>query len=148
MTDRQTGRQTCPSARQLDILAFIVRRVDERGFPPTIREIGSEVGIESTSVVTHHMKRLAAFGLIIRGDLISRGVLVTAAGLREVGASADASAPTTSEVRVAADAVVSAAERLIDPTPDSSIGQRWESLSRAVATMHQIRDAQAEAVPA
>ena len=148
LTSNRTGRQTCPSRRQLDILAFIVRRVDERGFPPTIREIGRQHGIDSTSVVNFHLKRLAEFGLIIRGTRISRGVLVTAAGRREAGGSTPAEPATAPEVSIAADAVVSAAERLVDPTPEDSIGVRWESLSRAVDGLRRVRDAQPEAVPA
>lgn len=145
LTDHQTERPADPSRRQLDILAFIVRRVDERGFPPTIREIGREAGIDSTSVVNFHLNRLAEFGFLVRGTRISRGLLVTSAGRRAVGAPVlDASV----DVQAATDAVVSAAERLVDPTPDGSVGTRWESLSRAVNTLQLVRSAQLEAVPA
>lgn len=144
LTAHQSMHPTDPSRRQLEILAFIVRRVDERGFPPTIREIGREAGIDSTSVVNFHLNRLAEFGFLVRGTRISRGLLVTSAGRQAVGAPVlDASV----DVQAATDAVVSAAERLVDPTPDGSVGLRWESLSRAVNTLQLVRDAQRAAVP-
>ncbi|MDQ1301748.1 MAG: repressor LexA, partial [Chloroflexota bacterium] len=46
------------SERQERILAFIRQYGDERGFPPTIREIGKAVGITSTSVVKYNLERL------------------------------------------------------------------------------------------
>jgi repressor LexA len=33
--------------RQLDILRFIEKAVSERGFPPSVREIGAAVGLTS-----------------------------------------------------------------------------------------------------
>lgn len=88
LTANRTGRQSNPSARQLEILAFIVRHVDERGFPPTIREIGRRFGVESTSVVAFNLNRLAAFGLVARDTLISRGLSVTPAGRLAVAVDA------------------------------------------------------------
>lgn len=150
LTDHQTMRSAAPSRRQLEVLRFIVRHVDELGYPPVIREIGRALGIASTSAVDAHLTRLAKRGLVVRNPIISRGLLVTAAGRREAGilASTEPASGLASDVRVATDAVVSAAERLIDPVPDGSIGTRWESLSRAVNTLRQIREAHPEAVPA
>lgn len=66
--------------RQLEILAFIVGHVDEKGYPPTIREVVHHCGLSSTSGVASHMARLAERGLIVRNPLISRGLFVTPAG--------------------------------------------------------------------
>lgn len=65
--------------RQLEILKFIVQRIEERGSPPTIREIGEckTVQISSTSVINYHLNKLKERGLIARDDRISRGLTVT-----------------------------------------------------------------------
>ena len=44
------------------------------GYPPTIREIGEDVGISSTSVVNYHLNKLKDKGLLERSDQVSRGL--------------------------------------------------------------------------
>ena len=46
------------TGRQREILHFIVRQTEERGFPPTIREIGEEMDIRSTNGVNDHLMAL------------------------------------------------------------------------------------------
>lgn len=62
------------SERQQKILEFIVDFVDDNEFPPTIREIGDEVGISSTSVVNYNLAKLEDLGLISRRREVSRGL--------------------------------------------------------------------------
>lgn len=62
------------SERQKRILDYISKYVDEHSYPPTIREIGNEVGISSTSVVNYHLNKLEDAGLLIREDRVSRGI--------------------------------------------------------------------------
>jgi len=62
------------SERQRKILAYIERYVDEHSYPPTIREIGNEVGITSTSVVNYHLNKLTDAGFLEREDRVSRGL--------------------------------------------------------------------------
>ncbi len=62
------------SERQRRILSFIERFSGERGYPPTIREIGKEVGISSTSVVSYNLKKLAKDGFLDRQTEVSRGI--------------------------------------------------------------------------
>jgi len=62
------------SPRQQHVLEFIRAFVQENGYPPTIREIGSAVGISSTSVVNYNLNILQAKGYILRNRDISRGV--------------------------------------------------------------------------
>ncbi len=62
------------SRRQQAILQFIERFLDENDYPPTIRDIQSELGISSTSVVDYNLKALEARGLIRRNSKISRGI--------------------------------------------------------------------------
>ena len=63
--------------RQLEILRFIARTSEERGFPPTIREIGTEFAIKSTNGVNDHLKALERKGFINRGEQQSRALVPT-----------------------------------------------------------------------
>ncbi len=72
--------------RQRLILRFIASQLEESGYPPTIREIGNDVGISSTSVVNYHLNKLKERGLIERDDRVSRGLKLT----RGAGAYLDA----------------------------------------------------------
>jgi repressor LexA len=62
------------SERQKNILKYIEAYVDERGYPPSIREIGDRVGISSTSVVDYNLKVLERDGYIRRDKEVSRGL--------------------------------------------------------------------------
>src|SRR6187431_1944537 len=62
------------SRRQQAMLQFIERFLDENDYPPTIRDIQSELDISSTSVVDYNLKALEARGLIRRNSKISRGI--------------------------------------------------------------------------
>lgn len=62
------------SERQQNIVKFIREYILERHFPPTIREIGEQVGITSTSVVKYNLEALERKGVIERDDDISRGI--------------------------------------------------------------------------
>ena len=48
--------------KQLEILRFIYDTVEERAFPPTVREICSAVDLSSTSTVHGHLARLEKKG--------------------------------------------------------------------------------------
>jgi repressor LexA len=62
------------SERQRNILKYIEEYVDERGYPPSIREIGDRVGISSTSVVDYNLRVLEREGRIRRDREVSRGL--------------------------------------------------------------------------
>jgi len=62
------------SERQNNILKYIKSYVDERGYPPSIREIGDRVGISSTSVVDYNLRVLERDGYIRRDREVSRGL--------------------------------------------------------------------------
>lgn len=62
------------SERQLRILEFIRKYIEENNYPPTIREIGKAVGIPSTSVVKYNLERLQEKGHIERSGEVSRGL--------------------------------------------------------------------------
>lgn len=66
------------SERQQQIYSFIQKFSTDKGRPPTIREIGGNVGISSTSVVNYNLNILEKAGLISREKEVSRGLRLTA----------------------------------------------------------------------
>jgi repressor LexA len=60
--------------RQREILDFISASIVERGFPPTLREIGVHFNIRSTNGVNDHLKALEKKGHLRREDLKSRAM--------------------------------------------------------------------------
>ncbi len=73
--------------RQREILDFISASINERGFPPTLREIGEHFQIRSTNGVNDHLKALEKKGHLRREDLKSRAmrpILPDAPGMGEV----------------------------------------------------------------
>ncbi|GAF35159.1 SOS-response repressor and protease LexA [Lentilactobacillus farraginis DSM 18382 = JCM 14108] len=49
--------------KQYKILHYIWERVNEKGYPPTVREIGEAVNLSSTSTVHGHIARLQKKGI-------------------------------------------------------------------------------------
>lgn len=62
------------TGRQRQILEFITQRIEEQGYPPTIREIGEQMGIKSTNGVNDHLKALERKGYLKREGLKSRAL--------------------------------------------------------------------------
>ena len=65
------------TSRQRTILDFIRDRVNEKGFPPSVREIGEAVGLTSTSSVAHQLRVLEEKGYLRRDPNTPRAMLVT-----------------------------------------------------------------------
>jgi len=63
--------------RQLEVLRFIARQIEEQGYPPTIREIGEALDIRSTNGVNDHLKALERKGFLSRDPVKSRAVIPT-----------------------------------------------------------------------
>lgn len=64
------------SKRQQDILNFIKSEVREKGYPPSVREIGKAVGLASSSTVHGHLSRLEKKGYIRRDPTKPRAIEV------------------------------------------------------------------------
>ena len=64
--------------RQHDVLAFIEKTVSERGYPPSVREIGEGVGLASPSTVHSHLHTLQKLGYLRRDPTKPRAIEVTA----------------------------------------------------------------------
>lgn len=64
------------SKRQRDILTFIELQMRERGFPPSVREIGEAVGLTSPSTVHSHLNTLQRLGYLRRDPSKPRAIEV------------------------------------------------------------------------
>jgi repressor LexA len=60
--------------RQQQVLHYIRQSITERGYPPTLREIGSHMGIRSTNGVNDHLRALERKGYLTREDMKSRAL--------------------------------------------------------------------------
>jgi len=64
------------SFRQRHILSFIKNSISKRGYPPTMREIGAEVGLTSPSSVKHQLAALERKGYLRRDPNLPRAIEV------------------------------------------------------------------------
>jgi len=72
----QSGSQVDLSDRQIQVLAFIKEKVTERGYPPSVREIGEALGLSSPSTVHSHLSALVKAGLLRRDPSKPRAIEV------------------------------------------------------------------------
>lgn len=105
--------------RQKEVLRFIAVTTEQRGFPPTIREIGEEFSIRSTNGVNDHLKALERKGYLSRGEQKSRALVPTASGRQLLGLFGAKEGDRTMDVpvvgRVAAGAPLLAEENRGEP---------------------------------
>lgn len=88
-----------PTARQRDILIFIREQIDQTGYPPTIREICTAMGIKSTNGVNDHLKALERKGLLSRETGKSRAMLLSTLGWETTAPFVKSVHPAGGEVR-------------------------------------------------
>jgi repressor LexA len=63
--------------KQQRIYDYILSYTEEYGYPPSVREIASAVGLKSPSTVHFHLKALEEAGVIIRGTGKTRAITPT-----------------------------------------------------------------------
>ncbi len=108
--------------RQQMVLDFIQQSIHDRGYPPTLREIGARMGIRSTNGVNDHLRALERKGYLTREDMKSRALRPTGLATRALGEDGVPSEPANDvdlvEVRVlgrvAAGLPLLAEEQIID----------------------------------
>jgi repressor LexA len=66
--------------RQQAILEYIQQAIDEKGYPPTLREIGARMDIRSTNGVSDHLRALERKGYLERIGMKSRALRPTKVG--------------------------------------------------------------------
>ena len=64
------------TARQQQILEIIDQHISERGYPPSVREIGKAIGLTSPSSVQNHLNRLNELGYLRRDPVKPRALEV------------------------------------------------------------------------
>lgn len=69
------------STKQFEILQYIYDVQKQRGYPPTIREIGEKVALASSSTVHGHLIRLQKRGFIDKTAEKTRAISITSTGL-------------------------------------------------------------------
>jgi repressor LexA len=62
--------------RQREILHFIEKSMQDRGYPPSVREIGEAVGLNSPSTVHNHLASLQKMGFLRRDPTKPRAIEV------------------------------------------------------------------------
>jgi repressor LexA len=67
--------------RQEMVLKYIESSIAQRGYPPTLREIGNFMGIRSTNGVNDHLRALERKGYLAREDMKSRALRPTRGGV-------------------------------------------------------------------
>lgn len=68
--------------RQRDILTFVQRFAETHGYPPSVREIGQAMGLNSSSTVHSHLEALARKGFLRRDPSKPRALEILRDGLR------------------------------------------------------------------
>jgi len=67
---------TALTGKRRQILEFIAAQVRERGYPPTVREIGEAVGLNSSSTVHTHLQVLQREGFLQQDPTKPRAIVV------------------------------------------------------------------------
>jgi repressor LexA len=71
--------------RQMEVYEFIRDKIRNRGYGPTVREIGKEFDIASPNGVVCHLKALEKKGIISRESNLSRAIQMIAEPIEERG---------------------------------------------------------------
>lgn len=71
--------------KQMAVLNYIHKQVEDHGYPPTVREICSAVGLSSTSTVHGHISRLIEQGFLQKDPSKPRALEITSKGLDILG---------------------------------------------------------------
>jgi len=115
------------TARQQQVLEIIDRSMRDRGYPPSVREIGEAVGLTSTSSVAHQLRALERKGFLRRDPNRPRavGVLPTEIdpGMDPIHKPTPAYVPMVG--RIAAGGPILAEESIEDvfPLPREIVGE-------------------------
>ena len=64
------------TTRQKEVLKYIKECVNEKGYPPSVREIGNAIGLQSSSTVHGHLSKLEEKGYIKRDRTKPRAIEV------------------------------------------------------------------------
>lgn len=83
--------------KQQQIYDFILEFTSSHGYPPSVREIGSAMGLKSPSTVHFHMKGLEEAGVIVKAEGKTRAISLPGVSL---GPAAEEEDPHANQVPV------------------------------------------------
>lgn len=114
------------SNRQSAILEFIKNEVKDKGYPPSVREIGEAVGLASSSTVHGHLDRLEKKGLIRRDPTKPRAIEITDGEQDPVIQFAQSVRPVPLVGKVTAGVPITATENIEEyfPLPAQMVGEQ------------------------
>ena len=98
------------STRQQEILQLIRTKVAERGYPPSVREIGEVLGLRSPSTVHSHLSSLVRSGYLRRDPSKPRAIEVVESGVDHIDRSPNRDVPLLG--RIAAGSPILAEEQI------------------------------------
>jgi repressor LexA len=117
--------------RQRQVLALVKRSVDDRGYPPSLRELAAQLGVSGTRAVEKHVEALRKKGYLRKGS--------GARALEAVGRATGRAVPIVG--RVAAGQPILAEQNLEGTlTLDPSLA-RWEGCFLLRVRGHSMKDA-------
>ena len=112
------------TGRQREILDLISSTVAQRGYPPTVREIGDEVGLSSPSTVHSHLSTLAAEGFIRRDPTKPRAIeVVMDDGATPISRAAVRDVPLVGSIAAGSPILAEEDIEEIYPLPTELVGQ-------------------------
>jgi repressor LexA len=112
------------TARQLKILTAIKEAVDTNGYPPSMREIGTQAGLSSPASVKYQLEELEKKGFIRRDPTRGRALEVLLPGESENSAPVDKTKYIPLVGRIAAGGPITAEQEIEEtfPLPESLVG--------------------------
>jgi repressor LexA len=116
MSESVSGRSAI-SDRQQQVLDFIRETVGDRGYPPSVREIGEALGLSSPSTVHSHLESLSRAGMIRRDPTKPRAIEILDESPDESPVLPDSLRAVPLVGRIAAGAPILAEEAVEDVMP-------------------------------
>ncbi len=112
------------SERQQQVLDYIRQTVEDRGYPPSVREIGDAIGLSSPSTVHSHLSGLVAAGVLRRDPTKPRAIVIVDDQQSSVSRGSDRLRDVPLLGRIAAGTPILAAEHVEEvlPLPVDLIG--------------------------
>ena len=87
------------SRMQQKVYDYLVSFITERGYPPSVREIGEALELRSPSTVHFHLKHLAELGYIEKDAGKGRAIALTKAAQPKAEPDVRESAPAEVDIR-------------------------------------------------
>lgn len=75
------------SERIPDALKFVIDFTKQRGYPPSVREIGRHVGVSSSSTIHKFIRKCVDEGYVEIDEKVSRSIRVSKSGKKLISAS-------------------------------------------------------------